>query len=188
MEYGLKVPILMFVLGIYNFVMLFFYLDYPLACLFFAMQFVCALILAIPGLSVLILVQCCRCAGNLSTKLDHFCDWWYQFIPIESYGVVICWTLQQAFLVTALVKNVNFFWDPLYKEWVRVFACIDLFLLSVNFVLYPYYRISWCFKRNQIRERVDSLLEFENAQEHLFEDDEFEGLEEITLKDASQTY
>jgi uncharacterized protein with GYD domain len=37
MEYGLKVPILMFVLGIYNFVMLFFYLDYPLACLFFTM-------------------------------------------------------------------------------------------------------------------------------------------------------
>ena len=36
-EFGLKVPILMFSLGIYNFVMLFFYLDYPAACLFFAM-------------------------------------------------------------------------------------------------------------------------------------------------------
>lgn len=36
-DYGLKVPILMFSLGIYNFVMLFFYLDYPAACLFYAM-------------------------------------------------------------------------------------------------------------------------------------------------------
>jgi len=107
-EFGVNVPLVMCFSGIWNFILIFFFLSHPMTCLFYTLEFLIVLILLIPGLLAALTEKCCY---SSSIKINEFCDWFYQLTPIKSPGVLLTWLLQLSTLIAYLVYNKNFFWD-----------------------------------------------------------------------------